>query len=90
MTYPPESIRRRLGWFSVSVEFMPDACRRLFSDFVVLRCSRNFARETFEFVALSELFDELTPIDDTPEYEILITEKPDGSPPTISASRRNK
>jgi hypothetical protein len=71
----PSNLLRRVGRFSIRSAILksdPDAFLILSAQIIVVRCEHLFHSESFEYVALSPLFDERDPGSMIPNYRIQI------------------
>ena len=71
----PSNLLRRVGRFSIrsaTLKSDPDAFLMLSENIIVIRCEHIFHSESFEYIALSPLFDEIEPGSMAPDYRIEI------------------
>lgn len=75
MNIKPHPLNRRRGRFRVTSELVrehPDELMRVLACVLVVRCEADYATESLEYTAISELFAEVEDYCVTPEYECLL------------------
>jgi len=81
------SILHKRGKFSISMETIredPDFVMRLMGMCVIVRAERMFVNDSMEYIALSELFDEVEEEYQTPEYNMIHIEDDDFTFPIVA------
>jgi hypothetical protein len=76
-----ESIKKRRGMFRVSFPILNniDELRYAFSGMVITHAQAKYDRQEIEYIAYSNLFDEVEDGEKAPEYEIEIHRNNDGT-----------
>lgn len=68
-------IRKRIGHFLLSkclIENDYKAVQKVMAECVVIRCEMLYHKDSFDYIALSELFDEVDEGCEVPFYEIVV------------------
>lgn len=82
------SILHKRGKFSVSMEIIrenPDFVMKLMGMCVIVRAERMFVNDSIEYIALSELFDEVEEGHQIPEYNMIHIEDDDFTFPIVAS-----
>ncbi|OUS73006.1 hypothetical protein B1748_23655 [Paenibacillus sp. MY03] len=85
-----ESLRKRIGTFEITREFVldaPDAVLAVMSKVIVVRCEFMYHKNTLEYQAVSPHFDEVPDIEIPPRYSVKfdIEEPTDTSTGSVTA-----
>lgn len=68
-------MQRRIGKFSISrrlIEDAPDTCLLVMAKVIVIRAEMLFESNSVEYVALSQLFDEVPQDCESPTYRVMV------------------
>ena len=84
-------MQNRLGRFSVTEELIrenSEGVRQVLGRVLVLRATEVFHNRSIEYIAMSEMFDEVPPGEEIPEYMFKIFREADGTISAVEAIRQ--